>query len=395
MISLQQAREIIVQKTKPLEPHRLLLPKCHQQILHEDIVTDLDLPPFDNSSMDGYAILATETQNRLKLVAEQRPGLNPPPNLNPGECMRIFTGAKIPPHCVVIRQEDVQIPESGTIEINGHIDDRFVRRQGSVRKQGDRVLKTGTQLGPNELAAIASVGVTEPLVSIIPKIAHLVTGDEIIPPYNIPKDGQIRDSNSTLIRAMVKHDGAEISQHVRFGDDFEALSNKLHGFMQLDVSCILISGGASVGAYDYGAELLKNENFKIHFNQVNVRPGKPIIFATKDGMPAFVIPGNPASHHLSYHLFIRLAIQCLKYKVSPKLDLAYGNLACDFDYKASKRHTFWPIQYQHSPSGLQVTPKVWHLSGDLIGLTQCNGLMSIEAPGHNMKVGDTVSFLTI
>ena len=393
MLSYQQAREIITKETRQLQPVPQLLRDCRQQVLHQDVVTDSDLPAFDRSAMDGYAVLATESLRDLRIAGEQRPGAGDTPTMSPGDCIRILTGAKVPDGCVVVRQEDVDLRDNSITLLINELNDGFVLRQAHIRKAGDTILKAGTKLGAPELAVLASAGLIEPLTSPIPRIAHLVTGDEIIPPYAVPREGQIRDSNSILIRSLIEGMGAQIAQQVRFGDNFEALDNKLRGFIRSKVDCILISGGASEGDYDFGHELLIEEGFTIHYRRVAVRPGKPLIFGTLKGLPAFVIPGNPASHHLSFRLFIRLAIQCLRYKTDPTINFATGILNEDFDYKPNQRHTFWPADYKYGADGLQVTPHPWNSSGDMIALTKSNALISIEPPGQALKKGDTVQLL--
>ena len=255
------------------------------------------------------------TSERFEVVMEIAAGAVPERVLQRGECARIFTGAALPEGASqVIPQEDAD--REGTM-MKPHRRDgpRFMRLQGAEAHAGDVLLRDGDVLGGAELAILAQVGCVEPLVAPVPHVAHVVTGDELVDPAQTPGPGQIRDSNSSLLRGLLGACGVAGYASARCGDDFPKLVATCQSLMdpaQFPDGLLLISGGASVGDYDFGARVLRELGFEIHFERLNLRPGQPLIFATRERQAAFVIPGNPVSHFVCFHVAIRLALERLR-----------------------------------------------------------------------------------
>ena len=321
---------------------------------------------------------AEDRAERLRVIGEIQPGVAPTVEIRTGECARIFTGAQIPAGASqVIMQENVT--RAGEWITPQRRDAKsWIRRRGEDARCGDVLLRAGVRLGAGELALLAQLGVVQPRVSPAARVIHFATGNELTDPAATPAAGQIRDSNSTLIAALLADCGARLVHQRRCGDALETLTAGIAAAGEA-WDMLLISGGASVGDYDFGARALDALGFTIHFRQINLRPGKPLIFATRGRQCAFVIPGNPVSHFVTFHTAIRLALECLE-SAPPSWPLAQIALAADLPAKPDARETFWPAHVALHDGALRAHPLAWQSSGDLRGLVGANALLPI-APG--------------
>ena len=307
MISLAEARSLIAEQIAPLPVQSVPLAEAAGRILREDVSAPDDQPAFDRSAMDGYAVGLDDTSKHFRVIGEARPGEVPGFTINSGEAARIYTGAQIPAGASqVIMQEQVRL-EAGCIMPLERNRTTHVRKRGEDARRGDLLLAAGIRLGAGELALLASLGVVRPKVSSVVRVAHFATGDELADPSQTPKPGQIRDSNSTLVAAFVRQSGGELRHQARVTDNFESLLAQVRSAGPT-FDLLLVSGGASVGDYDFGKKLLSALDFQIHFHALNLRPGKPLVFATRGAQAVFILPGNPVSHFVTLHTAVRLAL---------------------------------------------------------------------------------------
>lgn len=342
-----------------------------------------DQPAFDRSAMDGYAIIARDSAERFRVVAEVQAGSQAAITIGPGECARIFTGAPIPQGATqVLMQEDVERQGEWMIPSRRE-EKRWIRHRGEDARQGDLLLRSGARLRAGELSLLAQLGHVAPLVSGPVRVLHFATGDELVDPATQPAVGQIRDSNSILIAALLAENGSQLVAQGRCGDGLDHLVETVEAHSADSWDVLLISGGASVGDYDFGARALERLGFAIHFRQLNLRPGKPLIFATRERQIAFVIPGNPVSHFVTFHLAIRLALECLQGAV-PSWSMAEVELAGRLPAKPDPRETWWPARVVLSAGRLLAHPLSWQSSGDLRGLVSANGLLRVT-PGSGAE----------
>ena len=370
MISLEKARSIITAHVLPLGSVVTPLDKAHGRVLRQEIIAREDFPGFDRSAMDGYAVAFEDSSSRFQVVGEVRPGQLPALTLHAGECARIFTGA--------------QMPQGAT----------HVRRKGEDVHAGDVLLRPGTRLRAAEASLLAQLGVTLPKVSPPPRVVHLVSGDELVLPSGKPGPGQIRDSNSTLVAGLIAEAGARLVHQRRCKDDVAALVREVKLVPPTGWDLLLISGGASVGDYDFGNEALTKLGFHLHFQGINLRPGKPLIFGTRGRQVAFVIPGNPVAHFVVFHTAIRLALEALE-GIPTSFALAEVALACELPGNSSPRETFWPARLAVEGGRLQVDPLGWHSSGDLCALASVNALVQVLAGSPSVAAGELVRCLLL
>ena len=374
MISLATARQLIVDHVVARSGVAVSLELAAGRVLAEDVLADGFYPAGDRSQMDGYVVCGDAVPGGFRLAGTVVAGDAPVDPVRPGEAMRIFTGALLPPGGGrVVMQEEARC-DGGMVFLERFGDNRFIRAHGSEAAPGARLVAAGTRLGAVELAVLAQVGRTCPRVVPAPVVHHLATGGELVDPSEVPGPGRIRDTNSTLLRALVAGMGGLPFSTRRVPDDLPALVEAA----QTTADLLLISGGASVGDYDFGANALRELGYTIHFDRVNLRPGKPLTFATRGNQAAFVLPGNPVSHFVCFHTAVRLALeQAAGYPIS------WPTLWLELDgpdlIEPSPRETWWPARATVSQGKLSVTPKPWSSSGHTFALAGTNALILVNS----------------
>ncbi len=374
------------------------------RVLRETVCAPADFPDNDRSTRDGYAVLENDSSTTFQIVDTIHAADWKPRQLKPGETVRVATGASMPcPNLRVIMQENVE-RNGDTIRIT--VADREVRptdmdlnirRRGEERKAGAALVEAGAHLEAGHLALLASAGRVRPRVSPRLRVLHFTTGDELVPPEQAPKPGQIRDSNSILIRGLLHRFPTELTQgHLR--EDFQAatveIDSRKHEMERADV--LLISGGASVGDKDFTRPLLESLGFQIVFAQVAVRPGRPTIFGMNGQRIAFGLPGNPLAHFVCFHLFIAPALASLC-GGRPNRFLR-GRLAEPLRDALNPRETLWPARFEldggSSATGeARLYPLGWSSSGDVTSLTEANALLRVPPNCSGMETGAELEFL--
>jgi molybdopterin molybdotransferase len=379
LISLEQTRQCVADAIQPLEPAPRPLSRALGCVLREEACAPEDMPAFDRSAMDGYAIGAEDDSSRFLIAGEARPGSRPDFTVRHGECARIFTGAEIPNGASkVLKQEDVHA-DGGWMTPETPSSADFIRHRGEDARAGDRLLASGQRLGPAEIALLASLGIVEPLVSPPPRVAHFATGDELVDLAEKPGPSQIRDSNSALVRAFVEAEGALMARQERVADDADLLAERLQSALDAGCNLLLISGGASVGAYDFGRTALERLGFQIRFEKLNLRPGKPLAFATCGPHAAFVLPGNPLSHLAVLHCIVRVAFERMA-GLEPTWRVLNARLREGLRAGGDGRDTLWPARVDFDQGEPIVTPLRWQSSGDITGLAGLNAFIRFTLP---------------
>jgi molybdopterin molybdotransferase len=357
-------------------------------VLRDTICATGDFPDCDRSTRDGYAILKSDPSEVFTVVDTLHAADWKPRKLQTGETVRVATGASLPGENLrVVMQENVECT-GDKIRIEKREDALNIRKRGEEMKVGQPLLTAGTHLDAGKLALLASVGCIQPLVSPRLRVVHFTTGDEIIPPGQTPKRGQVRDSNSILIRSLLQKFSCEVEQ-AHLPENFElaksAISNWQSAIEKSDL--LLVSGGASVGDKDFTRPLLEWLGFEVIFSEVNVRPGRPLIFGRKGTRVAFGLPGNPLSHYVCFHLFVGTAIAKLTGDAAPKF--LRGLLAAKLDDAPNPRETLWPARLD--ATGLH--PLAWASSGDVTCLAETNALIRVPANYSPLAAGTGADFL--
>jgi molybdopterin molybdotransferase len=377
----------------PLEAERVGVSQACWRVLREPVCADADQPPFDRSSMDGFAVRLDDESTSFDIVDRIRAGDWESRELGPGEAVQIATGGALPGEDLqVVMKEDVRV-EGGRVVLVGRDDERNIRFKGEDAKAGQVLVEAGTLLGPGVLALMASVGCVEPSVTRLPRVLHLATGNEIVPPDQKPERGQIRDSNSTLVRAFLEQFGITPEQ-LRVSEDRPAIQSAIRHPPSAagNWDLLLISGGASVGEHDFTRGLLEELGYTIHVSRTTTRPGKPLIFGSRGNAVAFGLPGNPLAHYVCLHLYVRQALWRFS-GAAPAPDFCEGLLAADFAAVANERETLWPAQMDMAEGGARLTLLRWQSSGDLTALAKANALVRIPPNQGPLSRGVRLPFL--
>ncbi len=390
MLSITEARALIAQTAHVLPPLRVPLAQAHGRTLRESITADEDIPSFDRSAMDGYAIHAEDPATEFRVVCEIPAGTVPVRKIGPGECARIFTGSPIPEGATQVIVQEVAQRSGDTVSFSQRGKGNNIRKRGEDAREGSVLIERGTALGAVELSLCAQLGKSSPLVAPRPRILHIATGSELVAPDETPDGGKIRDSNSTLVAALVADAGAEIAGQFRVGDDPSQLINAINGADIEGWDVLLLSGGASVGDHDFGSRTLCELGFSLHFQQLNLRPGKPLTFGTRGRHLAFVIPGNPLSHLVCWHLVIRAALDMLAIGAI-EFALVEAPLGGNVALKGNPRETWWPARMAWENGRVNFLPLKWQSSGDLTGIIGLDSLIRVPAGIAAVQPGETIS----
>jgi molybdopterin molybdotransferase len=311
MITVEEAKELLFRRIEKSMPVELQLKDAFGFVLSEDILSPIDLPLFNASSMDGYAVATSDIleQREFEVVGEIKAGDGSVYDLKSGQAIRIFTGAPVPSNADgIVIQEKVE-QKNGSIYLSEEFrKGAFIRKKGSQIKQGELALKKGTLLNPSCIGLLASLGMEKVMVYRRPNVSLIVSGDEIVSPGNDLKAGEIYESNSFTLHAVLQQMRINLSTINNVCDDKNELKKKIEESI-LSSEIVLITGGISVGKYDFVLEVLNELNVETIFYKVSQKPGKPFYAGTIDGKWIFALPGNPASALVCFYEYVYPSIR--------------------------------------------------------------------------------------
>jgi molybdopterin molybdotransferase len=404
MIPVTDAIRIVLEQTRALPAELVSLTHARGRYLAQDIVADSDLPPFDRSQMDGYALRAGDTQNvpaKLKIVGESAAGRGWHHELQAGEAVRIMTGAPVPAGADSVQQVELtrELDQGdGVAEveiIEAVLPGRSIVTRGSEIKAGETVLRAGEQLGAPAMAVLASFGYGQINVGRRPRVAVLATGSELVAVDQKPGLDQIRDSNNYSISAYAELAGATVERLPLAGDDTSLLKRQIaEAAERSDV--VVTSGGVSVGVYDFTKPALKELNAELFFEHVALRPGKPTVFARlPNGALFFGLPGNPVSVSVTFNLFARTALLAMQGAKETLLPEDWALLARNVK-GAVDRESYLPAELGTREEGfLTVTPLKWGGSSDFVGFVRATSLIIVPRNTRELKAGSRVKVVRL
>jgi molybdopterin molybdotransferase len=390
MLEVDSAREIVLRHAARLAPVSSSIGESLGRVLAEDVFADRDSPPFDKSMMDGYAVRASDVSPGvvLRLVEEIPAGAVPAIPVGPGECSRIFTGAPIPAGAdavVMVERTAILSPNEIRIDETTLKPGRNVIPRGKEMRAGDVVISAGTPLTPVALGLLAAVGHTNVSCYAVPTVTVVSTGNEVVEADQVPGPGQIRNSNGSMLNALVTAAGAKPKNYGIARDDEASLKNVFQrAFADSDV--VLITGGVSAGGLDLVPGVLASLGVTTHFHKVRMKPGKPLLFGTLGGILVFGLPGNPVSGLVGFTLFVRPALRQLMGHAASKE--THSRPLAETLSTTNDRPTYHPARFD----GALVRPLPWFGSADLRGLLAADALIVLPAgdirlsPGHPVHV---------
>jgi molybdopterin molybdotransferase len=398
MISVEEALVILLSNLPMRRIEEIPFRSALGRILAEDIVATSDVPPFNRSAVDGFAVLASDVQNppvELAIVGESRAGGGMPGSLRHGEAISIMTGAPVPSGAdavQMIEQCRSSISERKVTILSPVNARENIAHYGCESRIGNRILETGHVVGPAEIAVMATFGYANIKVYQKPKVAILATGDELVEFDQTPRPDQIRNSNAYCLTAQLNLLGIEPDYLGIARDDKDDLRKKMLSGLERDV--LLITGGVSMGEYDFVHEVFKELELEILFSKVAIKPGKPTVFARRENKLVFGLPGNPLSALVTFECFVRPALGRICGIKRPELPRMKGLLLSDVR-QSPGRTAFMPSWVVWEDDGWKVDPLLWKSSADVAGFTGANAIFIFPKEMDLLKQGELVEIMLL
>ena len=408
MLSVTEARERILSHFQTTAEENIPLIECANRVLAVDVIAAHDLPLFDNSSMDGFAIRAVDSSSTaaasnvtLSVVADIPAGSVPTVTLAQGQAARIMTGAQLPEGAdSVIPVEDTDFNDRSadtaapqTVSFTRVVKaGENVRPRGMDLHAGEVVLQKGRRLKPQDLGLLAMLGVGHVQVYKKPRVALLSSGDELLEVDAPLTAGKIHDSNSYALAALIENTGADILRLGVAQDNRESVEGLLQQAVNENVDLIVSSAGVSVGAFDFVKEVIE-ANGKLDFWRVNMRPGKPLAFGEYRGRPFFGLPGNPVSAFVGFEIFVRPVLE----RLSGQLDgIRFTvKVRCAEEIESDGRESYLRAKIRIE-DGIRIATLTGHQgSGNLLSLVQADALLIIPAGVKCVPVGQEVEAILL
>ena len=399
MLDVDQAIALVLAQCRELPAARVALPQSLFRTLAEPVATDIDQPPFDRSLMDGYAIQAADTLNppaKLRLAGQIAAGVMPQSKLQTGEAMQINTGAPIPVGAdAVVRVERTQLDANGEIVtvLEAVKLGQSITPRARYKKAGDVVLPAGSVLTAVNIGVCAAAGAAQVAVYRQPRVAVIVTGDELIDVGVRPGGGQIRNSNQHVLESLIRSEDCEAVVHERVNDHPLAIQQAISSVADCDVTCI--TGGVSMGAFDFVPAALTELGATIHFHKISIKPGRPTLFATfPAGQLVFALPGNPVSAIVGFRLLVAPALAALQGRRQLP-SLLNAKLSWTLP-EEQERRAYYPAALTVDTNGGYIAHLLsWHGSGDVLGMAGAEAFIVRPPRSPAAKEGDAVLFVPL
>lgn len=373
MIGFQEAIKQIVVCARPLGTESVQLNEALSRVLAEDVVYDINMPPFNKSAMDGYACAKADLYEELTLVDTIYAGKNEVPSLKQKQCVKIMTGAPIPLGAdMVFMQEDALVTSDGKVVCQNKDSKENVCYLGEDIKKGEVVVAQNTKLQARHLPLLAGAGYDQVKVFIQPKINIITTGTELVEPKETPQSHQIRNSNASQIIAQLNELGIPHNYQGIIEDDEDSLKTKIKESL-LQSNVLVMSGGVSVGEFDLVPDILNDLGFTIPIDKTAIQPGKPMVFAHGNGKYIFGLSGNPVASFIQFELYVKPFLFALQGSVYKPLRFQLP-ISTSFKRKKSVRHMFVPAQILDSN---EIKPLKFNGSANIGALAYADCLMEV------------------
>jgi molybdopterin molybdotransferase len=380
MIPVAEAIRIVKEQAQPLAGEQVALEDALGRVLAEDVTADSDLPPFNRAQMDGYAVRSADLLSvpaRLHVVGESAAGRGWHKPLSAGQAVRIMTGAPVPAGADSVQKVEVTTERDGTVEITETTrPGQFIIERASEVKAGEIVLRSGDEINAAMMAALASFGYAEVRVAKRPRVAVLATGTELVAVNEKPGVDEIRDSNSYSLGAYAQLAGGLVERLPLAGDDPELLKREIAG-AAVRSDALILSGGVSMGVYDFTKAALRALDAEIFFERVSLRPGKPTVFARLGSTLVFGLPGNPVSVSVTFNLFARTALRAMQGCPQAAMLEEAARLARGVK-GALERTSYLPARLKTDDDGrLLAEPLKWGGSSDFVAFARATALVIV------------------
>lgn len=390
MIPLDEAFRIVDETLAGAKPQGEVIPvrDAMARVLLCDQVSRLDLPPFDKSAMDGYAVLANDVRDAYRVLETVAAGQIGAARLVPGCCVKIMTGAAVPGGTGrVIKVEDTET-RGDVVKVHRHEDRSHICLKAEDVRQGQTVLPAGTRLGVLEAANLIACGLTEVEVARRVRVAILSTGDELVDSPDQVTPGKIMNVNGPMLAGLAEDFGLRVVQEATLPDDKDATVEGIRRAVER-AEVVVLSGGVSAGDLDFVPTALADAGLEVHFCRVAVKPGAPMTYASARGKAVFALPGNPVTAYLMFHLFTLRAAAWLS-GGPPSLRELTLRLERDFERRKTERTEYVPCRLTGSG---HLEPVRFHGSAHLAALLEADGFFIVPTGKAKIGAGEEIAFL--
>ena len=386
MIPIEEALRTVLNSARRLGSEHVDITLAINRILAEDAKSDMDMPPFNKSAMDGYACKRADLAHELEVIETIPAGYTSTKSIELSQCAKIMTGAAVPQgaDCVVM-VEFTENPTDSTVRFVGENTADNICQKGEDVKAGDVVLPKGMRIRPQHIAVLASVGCVQPVVYKRPRVGILATGDELVQPASMPGPSQIRNSNSFQLTAQVESMGA-VAKNYGIAKDTDKAIDKMFKEAVEENDVVLVSGGVSMGDFDLVPGILRQNNINLLFEKVAIKPGKPTVFGLAENVYCFGLPGNPVSTFVLFEILVKpFLYKLMGYNYTP--DTVKMPLGESFRRKKTERQTWIPVVV--TDAGM-LKPVSYHGSAHINALCIADGLISIGVGVAEIEEGTVV-----
>lgn len=397
-LTFDQAREVVSARMSEFAPtpatESVSLASAQGRVVAKNICSDRDYPPFNRSARDGFAVHSSDVVHvpaSLKVIGQTRAGELSRFSIENGETVEIMTGAPGPRGADAVVMWEYSTREGEYVKLGrGVPPGKNLIFRGSEAKAGDIILAKGETLEYPEVALLAATGHSEIDVYCQPQVAILATGDEVVEVTQDPESFQIRNSNAHALAAQVRRRGGEPKILPIAPDEINRTRELVEQGLEADM--LLLSGGVSMGEYDFVERVLTELGAEFYFTQVLIQPGKPLVFGQVAGTPVFGLPGNPISTMVTFEVFSRVALDYLAGRPDSPLPFLGARLLSEFKHKPLLTR-FLPAQLAGEYGEVTVNPVKWQGSGDLVAFARANCFLVASADRASWAAGDWILVL--
>ena len=387
MISFEKAFETVMASAFRTGSEEISFTASLGRVLDQDVKSDMDMPPFNKSTVDGFACRRSDLELELTIVETIAAGQMPVKGISYGECSRIMTGAPLPSgaDCVVM-VEETEVLQTGLMKFNGSYSKANISLKGEDIRDGETVLRSGIIIRSQDIAIMASVGCTSVMVNKLPAIGILSSGDELVEPDEKPGTSQIRNSNAYQLISQSYSIGCP-AKYYGIARDNEQVTYDIVTEAVAECDILLITGGVSMGDFDFIPSVLERAGIELLFSSIKVQPGKPTTFGIIPGCCIFGLPGNPVSSFIQFELLVKpLIFKMMGHTLKPFVcELPMKEI---FKRRSAERLGFIPVEIT---SEREVALVDYHGSAHITSLSKANGIIGIPAGKTRLEKGEIVS----
>lgn len=387
MLPFEKAFEVILNSAYLLGTESVDIAHVMDRVLAEDIKSDIDMPPFNKAAMDGYACRREDLANELTIVETIPAGVSPERAIAPNQCAKIMTGATVPDGAdCVIMVEFTENPTENTVRFTGKETAGNICTKAEDIQAGQIVLRKGTLIKSRHLATLAAVGCANLRVAVRPRVAVIATGNELVEPSEKPSLAQIRDSNSFQLVAQAETVGAVTKNYGIVRDTKQAIDAAIRT-ASAENDVVLVSGGVSMGDFDFVPDILKQNGFELMFEKIAIKPGKPTVFGVSENVFCFGMPGHPVSGFVIFELLVKpFLYKLMGYDFTP-LGIKMP-LGTSISRRKKGRPSWIPVIVTRQGT---VEPVEYHGSAHFNALCAADGLICIPKGTAELEEGTMVS----